>query len=129
MATSGLLLVAKQEDVFVELQRMFATRQVLKRYTALLDGVPSQSEGEISLPLAADYINRPRQMVDTLNGKHALTLYRCLKWWSMKVANVRVCILPPLQDVLISCVYTRPIFRGWIHPLWATNFMALQTNA
>lgn len=79
MATSGLLLVAKQEDVFVELQRMFATRQVLKRYTALLDGVPSQSEGEISLPLAVDYINRPRQMVDTLNGKHALTLYKVLE--------------------------------------------------
>ena len=79
MATSGLLLVAKQEDVFVELQRMFATRQVLKRYTALLDGVPSQSEGEISLPLAADYINRPRQMVDTLNGKHALTLYKVIE--------------------------------------------------
>lgn len=76
MATSGVLLVAKQQPVFVELQRMFATRQVQKRYVALLDGVPSQSEGEISLPLAPDYINRPRQMVDRLNGKNALTLYK-----------------------------------------------------
>ena len=79
MATSGVLLVAKREDVFVELQRLFATRQVAKRYTALLDGVPSKNEGEISLPLAADYLNRPRQMVDMLNGKQAVTLYKVIE--------------------------------------------------
>lgn len=78
MATSGLLVAAKSMDVCKELQRQFAGREVGKQYTAILDGVPGKSEGVIELPLAADYDNRPRQKVDYVNGKPAVTRYRVI---------------------------------------------------
>ena len=78
MATSGLLVAAKSMDVYKELQRQFAGREVEKQYTAILDGVPVKSEGVIELPLVADYDNRPRQKVDYVNGKPAVTRYRVI---------------------------------------------------
>ena len=76
MATSGLLVAAKSMEIYKELQRQFAAREVMKQYTALLDGVPQSNEGSIELPLAADYDNRPRQKVDYANGKPAVTRYK-----------------------------------------------------
>ena len=76
MATSGLLVAAKSMEVYKELQRQFAGREVKKQYTAILEGVPQKNEGVIELPLAADYDTRPRQKVDSVNGKPAVTRYR-----------------------------------------------------
>ena len=79
MATSGLLVAAKSMDVYKALQQQFAERSVKKCYTALLEGVPEKSEGVIELPLAADYMNRPHQKVDYVNGKPAVTHYKVLR--------------------------------------------------
>ena len=79
MATSGLLLIAKSPLVYRQLQAQFATRQVSKRYVAILESTPQQAEGEIALPLAPDIWNRPQQMVDTVSGKPALTRYKVLE--------------------------------------------------
>ena len=76
MATSGLLVAAKSMEVYKELQRQFAGREVEKQYTAILEGVPIENEGLIELPLAADYDNRPRQKVDYAVGKPAITRYK-----------------------------------------------------
>ena len=78
MATSGLLVAAKSMDIYKALQLQFAERGVKKHYTALLDGVPEKSDGVVELPLAADYMNRPRQKVDCENGKPATTYYNVL---------------------------------------------------
>lgn len=76
MQTSGILLFAKSETVQRLMQRQFAERQVSKRYTAVLDGVPERPrEGDITLPLAPDYVNRPCQRVDPEHGREALTHY------------------------------------------------------
>ena len=75
MDTSGLLVLAKKEEVYVELQRQFASREVKKRYEAVLEGRPLSSEGRITLPLIADIMDRPRQRVDFDNGKSAITDY------------------------------------------------------
>ena len=79
MSTSGVLLVAKSPKILAAMQEEFADRRVAKRYVALLDGVPAPAEGEIALPLAADYENRPRQRVDFSCGKQALTKYKVLQ--------------------------------------------------
>lgn len=78
MATSGLLVAAKSMEVYKAMQGMFAMREVKKRYTALLDGVPSAQKGTINIPLAADYNNRPRQKVDYEHGKEAVTCFEQL---------------------------------------------------
>ena len=77
MDTSGLLLVAYDEDTYRKLQAQFAAREVKKRYVALLDGVPDRpASGTISLPLRPDPLDRPYQKVDYDNGKDAVTEYR-----------------------------------------------------
>jgi tRNA pseudouridine32 synthase/23S rRNA pseudouridine746 synthase len=80
-ATSGLLVIAKQRDVYRQLQRQFAERSVEKRYVALLarplpDGKPRR--GTISLPLYGDPTDRPYQVVDHQLGKPAVTDYEML---------------------------------------------------
>ena len=80
MDTSGLLLIAKNEETHAMLQEQFEKRQVKKRYIALLDGkVTSRSEKDfIRLPLRPDYDNSPLQMVDFQHGKNAVTRYEIL---------------------------------------------------
>ena len=79
MATSGLLLIAKSKEVHKNLQAQFKNRTIKKRYVALLEGVLEEPSGSISLPLSADYNNRPCQMVDPEQGKPALTHWRVLE--------------------------------------------------
>ena len=76
MATSGLLVMAKSMEIYKSLQRQFVERGVKKCYKALLDGVPDRRNGTVDLPLSSDYMNRPRQMVDYVNGKRAVTHYK-----------------------------------------------------
>ena len=80
MDTSGLLLVAKDEQTHTQLQEQFEKREVKKRYIALLDGiVTSKNEKDfIRLPLRPDYDNCPLQMVDFQYGKSAVTRYEIL---------------------------------------------------
>ena len=83
MATSGLLVVARNRYAHRQLQAQFKERTIQKRYVALLStdllnrvGLPK--EGTISLPLCADAVDRPRQIVDKNKGKEAVTHYRII---------------------------------------------------
>jgi len=78
MATSGLMLFARGKTMQQHLSRAFARREVHKRYVAVVHGLMQHSAGEINLPLAADWPQRPRQKVDHELGKPALTRYQVL---------------------------------------------------
>ncbi len=78
MATSGLIVFARGIDMQRRLSEMFRERQVQKSYVAIVEGVLEKQNGEIALPIGADWINRPRQKVDIAQGKAALTRYRLL---------------------------------------------------
>ena len=85
MATSGLLLIAKTKEVHQSLQAQFENRTVKKRYIALLDGNLSvhkeiKRNGRIELPLCPNPLDRPRQIVSTEQGKHAITEYQLLDY-------------------------------------------------
>ena len=78
--TSGLIVLAKTEEVYKELQAYFQRRDILKRYEALLKGEGLMDEGlmdegVIELPLLPNPYDRPRQMVSREHGKPALTRY------------------------------------------------------
>lgn len=79
MATSGLLLAAKDKDTHQVLQALFSGRQIKKRYTAILSGTVSTDEGVISLPLCPNLHDRPRQIVSFEHGKPAITRYKVLE--------------------------------------------------
>lgn len=78
METSGLMLFARGIESQRVLSRAFETREVGKRYVAVVAGLIDEDEGSIDLPLICDWPNRPRQMVDHELGKPSLTRYRVL---------------------------------------------------
>jgi len=73
MQTSGLLVMALGPQAHRALSELFQTRQVHKRYEAVVSGLMAQDAGEVDLPLITDWPNRPRQKVDHEAGKPALT--------------------------------------------------------
>ncbi|HJS01587.1 MAG TPA: pseudouridine synthase [Flavobacterium sp.] len=79
MSTSGLLLIAKSEVVYKDLQSQFIKRTIQKRYVALLEGIVTNDEGFIDLPLRVDLDNRPNQLVCYEYGKPAQTKYKVIE--------------------------------------------------
>lgn len=79
MATSGLILAAKDKETHRQLQSLFETRKIRKRYTAILEGEMETDEGRIELPLCPNPLDRPRQMADKERGKPSVTLYKVRK--------------------------------------------------
>jgi len=78
MSTSGLMLFARGAVAQRALSAAFAAREVHKRYIAVVHGHVDRAQGEIDLPLLADWPNRPKQKVDRDDGKPSLTRWRAL---------------------------------------------------
>ena len=91
MGTSGLLVVAKNLDVHRVLQEQFVRHTVVKRYEALLEGVPERRSGRIELPLLSDPMNRPRQVVDYRRGKTAVTEFEVV---AVENGHARIALSP-----------------------------------
>jgi tRNA pseudouridine32 synthase/23S rRNA pseudouridine746 synthase len=79
MSTSGLLLIAKSEEIYKKLQAQFIQRTIQKRYVALLDGILDPKSGIIDLPLRVDLDNRPQQLVCYEYGKKAQTRFEVIE--------------------------------------------------
>lgn len=77
MATSGLMLFARGLEMQRRLSEMFREREVEKRYLAVVAG-RLDAEGEVDLPIGADWPNRPLRKIDAELGKPSLTRYRLL---------------------------------------------------
>ncbi|MGQ3678312.1 pseudouridine synthase [Tenacibaculum discolor] len=79
MSTSGILLIAKNEDTYKALQAQFINKTIQKRYVALLEGVLKDKKGIIELPLRVDLNDRPKQVVCYKHGKKALTKWETIE--------------------------------------------------
>jgi len=79
MSTSGLMLFARGKEMQRRLSHAFAQRAVHKAYIAVVDGLLAADQGEIDLPLLTDWPNRPKQKIDLVDGKPALTRYAVLE--------------------------------------------------
>lgn len=78
MATSGLMVFARGVEMQRRLSGMFHDREVEKRYVAVVAGKLEPGTGEVDLPIAADWPNRPLRKIDAALGKRSLTRYRVL---------------------------------------------------
>lgn len=76
--TSGLLVLALNPPAHRHLGLQFERRKVRKTYNARVWGRMAGDQGQVELPLASDWPNRPRQMVDWERGRQALTRWRLL---------------------------------------------------
>jgi tRNA pseudouridine32 synthase/23S rRNA pseudouridine746 synthase len=77
-STSGIMLIPKNLQAYIVLQKQFISHTIEKRYVAVLEGFLSESSGTIELPLRVDIDDRPRQMVCFDHGKMALTEWQLI---------------------------------------------------
>ncbi|NLS13578.1 bifunctional tRNA pseudouridine(32) synthase/23S rRNA pseudouridine(746) synthase RluA [Vibrio sp. SM6] len=75
MATSGLMVFAKNKHAERALKKQFQYRLTHKQYIARVWGHVEADQGEINLPLICDWPNRPKQKVCFEHGKPSKTLY------------------------------------------------------
>lgn len=80
MATSGLMVFARGTAMQRKFSQMFREHEVDKRYTAVVAGKVEPTTGEVNLPIAADWPNRPLRKIDRETGKPSLTHYRLLAY-------------------------------------------------
>jgi tRNA pseudouridine32 synthase/23S rRNA pseudouridine746 synthase len=76
MSTSGLMVIALTKRAHKNLQQQFISREVEKRYVALIEGDLKADTGIINLPLRVDLNDRPRQLVCYDYGKNAETSWQ-----------------------------------------------------
>lgn len=77
--TSGLMLVAKNDEVHDALSKMIASKEVERHYLAIVDGVILHDTGTIDAPIGRDPNNRQKMAVTDVNGKEAITHFRVLE--------------------------------------------------
>lgn len=84
--TSGVLLVAKTPEAFVNLQKQFKERKVKKQYLALVHGKVEPQEGVIEVPIARSPFNREKFGV-FLGGRPARTKYKVISNWLLVISK------------------------------------------
>lgn len=92
--TSGIVLIAKDKATHSKMQALFESREVKKRYTAILTRRPDKAKGVIDLPLLPNPDDRPRQMVDFVRGKKAVTEYELIDHAYGSAKGVRILLYP-----------------------------------
>lgn len=73
-ATSGLIVVAKNDRAHAALGAMFSGRQIQKSYIALVHGTVERAKGTIRTALSRDPVRRTR-MTTNENGRSAVSHY------------------------------------------------------
>lgn len=76
--TSGIMVIPLTRAAHAHISRQFQERRVDKTYIAVVWGEPARDAGDIDLPIASDWANRPRQQICHQRGRQALTRYRVL---------------------------------------------------
>ncbi|WP_341736976.1 pseudouridine synthase [Microcoleus sp. CAWBG640] len=77
--TSGILILARDQDTYRKLSLQFEKKQVHKIYEAVLSGITNMNMGSITLPLWGDPENRPIQEVNWERGKPSVTEFQVIR--------------------------------------------------
>lgn len=79
--TSGLLVVAKNNEAFFYFKNLFQERKIKKYYLALVNGKPKKPKDIISTPLGRIGLKRTTKIIGNklIDKKEALTEYKTLK--------------------------------------------------
>lgn len=71
--TSGLLLVAKNDEVHNDLAKQISEKTVKREYVALVHGIINEDSATIDAPIGRDKNNRKKMAVTAENSKEAVT--------------------------------------------------------
>lgn len=95
--TSGLILAAKNQKAFLFLKEQFLNKSIVKKYIALVDGIPKQKTGIIEYAIKPSKKNRLKKVAvktqsyeDKKSIRAAKTEYKVLKTFGEKYALLEV---------------------------------------
>ncbi|SHO50490.1 RluA family pseudouridine synthase [Desulfopila aestuarii] len=88
--TSGIMVVAKNDQVHRALVEAFKAREVEKEYIALVFGILDQPEGRIVAPIGRHQNNRQKMAVQETTGKYAVSNWRVLDEYENRFSKIRV---------------------------------------
>lgn len=77
--TSGLIVVAKNDVCHQRISQQFQSRQVAKKYIALVHGNLEKSSGEINRPIGRDHFQRIKMTTRGVRSREAQTYYQVLE--------------------------------------------------
>lgn len=77
--TSGVMVYGRHSAARRALGLQFQERRIHKRYVALVAGLVRDERGTMDWPMRYDPDNKPRQVVDYVDGKSATTHWHCLQ--------------------------------------------------
>ena len=77
--TSGLLMVAKNDNAHRSLSKQLEEHSVVRRYVALVHGVINHNVGRIETPIGRDSKDRKKMAVTSKNAKDAITNFKVLE--------------------------------------------------
>lgn len=78
-ATSGLIVIAKNDETHRKLAAQFAGRRVKKTYIALVQGWLKADQGTINRSISRDSVRRVRMTTRRAGGREAITHYKVQK--------------------------------------------------
>jgi 23S rRNA pseudouridine1911/1915/1917 synthase len=93
--TSGLIVVAKNDNTHARLAAMFARRQVRKLYLTLVQGTLAEEKGTVNAAIARDAVRRTRMTTRREGGRSAVSHWQVLRrisgpYGNFTLASVRI---------------------------------------
>ena len=79
--TSGLIIVAKNDEAHINMSNQIKDRQVKKTYIALVRGIVPENEATINMPIGRSTKDR-KKMAVSKTGKQAITHFKVLERFS-----------------------------------------------
>jgi 23S rRNA pseudouridine1911/1915/1917 synthase len=80
--TSGVMVVAKNDQAHQVLSQYFKERLIEKTYWAIVVGCPKQAHGTIDLPVGRHPVERKKMSVASTRGRSAVTLWEVQERWA-----------------------------------------------
>jgi len=77
--TSGVLVVAKNNDSHGKLSALLKTHDIQRIYLAVASGVINEDGGRIEAPIGRHPVDRKKMSVNLKNGRHAITHFKVIE--------------------------------------------------
>lgn len=77
--TSGVIILARNQEAFLYLKSLFQKREITKTYLAIVRGVPSDAAGRIEKPISVKSHSTKRTVGHGVMTKDAITNYRVIR--------------------------------------------------
>jgi len=77
--TSGLLVIAKNDEAHLNLSEQFKVHSITRVYTAVVNGRFKENSGSIDAPIGRHPVNRKKMAVTDKNSKNAVTHFEVLE--------------------------------------------------